>query len=45
MCYFDPHSPIHPTTDLPTKPHLHGYNYLHGCHAIDPKRSTTMRKE
>jgi hypothetical protein len=31
---------------VPTKPHLHGYTYIHGCHCNRlPQLSTTMRNE
>ncbi len=48
--YLSTYLPIHlPTYQhfkyVPTKPHLHGYTYLHGCHSIDPQQLTTMKKE
>ncbi len=37
---FLPHPPTRPTYQhfkkVPTKPHLDGYNYLHGCHYNRP---------
>jgi hypothetical protein len=36
MCYSHPRPPACLTTNLPTKPHLHGYTYLHGCHCNKP---------